>query len=72
MFLLQTHYSIPCYAGKLILTTVAENACMLKKLLGVTPQKFKPVIPNLIYQYDLYTNYESLRFSATNHELPDD
>ena len=57
--------------GKIILTTVAENREMLKGMLGVEPKAFKPSIPHLVYQYDLYTNYESQRFSVPNPEVPD-
>ena len=57
--------------GKIILTTVAENREMLKGMLGVEPTAFKPSIPHLVYQYDLYTNYESNRFSTPNPEIPE-
>uniref|UniRef100_A0A061R709 N6-adenine methyltransferase n=1 Tax=Tetraselmis sp. GSL018 TaxID=582737 RepID=A0A061R709_9CHLO len=57
--------------GKIILTTIAENRDLLADLLDVHPQMFKPSIPNLIYQYDLFTNYHSSRFSQPNPEIPD-
>lgn len=57
--------------GKIILTTVAENKDLLKRLLGVEPTAFKPSIPHLVYQYDLYTNYPSERFSQSNPEIPE-
>lgn len=31
---------------------------MLNELIGVNIKKFRPLIPNLVYQYSLYTNYE--------------
>ena len=100
--------------GKVILTTLAENADMLKCLLGAEPtvniiaaleilvtflknvfytgnclsiitvtffqpltfisclllQLFQPSIPNLVYQYSLYTNYETEVFNVKNPEIP--
>ena len=35
-------------AGKIIATTIAENAALLKDLLGVSPQPYKPCIPHLV------------------------
>ena len=77
--------------GKTILTTVAENADLLKRILDSEPrvsililqtfydfelchystQLFQPSIPNLVYQYTLFTNYESENFSRRNPEIPD-
>ena len=100
--------------GKVILTTLAENADMLKCLLDAEPtvnviaalamlitfpknvfypgnclsiitvtffqpltfilclllQLFQPSIPNLVYQYSLYTNYETEVFNEKNPEIP--
>ena len=36
--------------GKLICTTISENAVMMKRLLNVEPVNFRPSIPNLVYQ----------------------
>jgi hypothetical protein len=36
--------------GKVIASTVAENALMMDALLGAKPVAFKPSIPHLIYQ----------------------
>lgn len=58
-------------AGKVLGTTVAENAPFLNELFGCTSQAFKPSIPNLVYQYDLYTNYPSAVFSKANPEIPE-
>jgi hypothetical protein len=33
---------------------------------------FKPSIPNLVYQYRLYTNYESSTLSQLNPEIPEE
>mmetsp|Transcript_14334 Transcript_14334/g.21473 ORF Transcript_14334/g.21473 Transcript_14334/m.21473 type:complete len:187 (-) Transcript_14334:149-709(-) len=57
--------------GKVIGTTVFENAEFLKGLLGLTPTNFLPSIPHLVYQYNLFTNYPSRTFSEKNHEVAD-
>lgn len=57
--------------GKVIITSIAENAPMLEELLGVRPTAFKPSIPHLVYQYNLYTNYDSARFAVPNPEIPE-
>jgi len=57
--------------GKVILTTVIENAPLLEELLGAKPQAFMPSIPNLVYQYNLYTNYDSRVFAVKNPEIPE-
>jgi len=40
-------------------TTVAENHDILRRLLGVSQAKFRPSIPNLVYQYDTFINFDS-------------
>jgi hypothetical protein len=57
--------------GKVVLTTVIENAELLKEILGATPTTFQPSIPNLVYQYNLFTNYPSETFSKRNPEIPE-
>lgn len=57
--------------GKIIVTTLSENEEMMAELLGVKPQRFQPSIPHLVYQYKLYTNYNSPRFAVANPEVPD-
>lgn len=57
------------HAGKIILSTIEENAEMLKGLLEVEPQLFAPSIPHLVYQYALFTNYPSTYLSSLNPEL---
>ena len=37
--------------GKVICTTISENAELMMRLLGVKSQVFRPSIPNLVYQY---------------------
>uniref|UniRef100_A0A7S1G4D1 Uncharacterized protein n=1 Tax=Bicosoecida sp. CB-2014 TaxID=1486930 RepID=A0A7S1G4D1_9STRA len=58
----------PC---RFLVSTIAENAEMMEELLGVKPQAFKPSIPNLVYQYNLYANYESEGLSVPNPEIPE-
>ena len=59
--------------GKLICTTIAENEKLLARLFGVTAAAYKPSIPNLCYQYDLFCNYKLGTHSVLaklNPELP--
>ena len=55
--------------GKFLLSSIDENFEMLNKLLGVTKKTFRPSIPNLIYQYSFYSNYESSRLNEVNPEI---
>lgn len=55
--------------GKLLCSTVRENQKMMAEILDVKPQTFRPSIPNLVYQYDLYTNYSSPALSQCNPEI---
>mmetsp|Transcript_27237 Transcript_27237/g.40083 ORF Transcript_27237/g.40083 Transcript_27237/m.40083 type:complete len:95 (-) Transcript_27237:224-508(-) len=50
-------------------TTVMENAPFMKRLLGVEPVKFRPSIPNLVYQYSVFTNFDSKFLNDTNPEI---
>jgi hypothetical protein len=36
--------------GRLLCTTIAENAPMMAEILGVAPTAFRPSIPHLVYQ----------------------
>ncbi|GFR41785.1 hypothetical protein Agub_g2547 [Astrephomene gubernaculifera] len=65
--------------GKVIATTVAENAELLAELLPageggsrVQPAPFRPSIPHLIYQYNLFTNFHPAVLCQTNPEIPPD
>jgi hypothetical protein len=79
--------------SKVVLTTVAENEDLLRRLFEATStvriehyllsvfdsafalikcvQNFQPSIPHLVYQYNLFTNYHSSRFSEKNPEIPE-
>ncbi|EFJ50810.1 hypothetical protein VOLCADRAFT_103866 [Volvox carteri f. nagariensis] len=59
--------------GKVLATTVAENAAMLAELLpDVRPTPFRPSIPHLIYQYNLFTNFPPAVLCHPNPEIPPD
>jgi hypothetical protein len=59
-------------AGKVIASTVAENEAMLAELLGTEACTFKPSIPHLIYQYNIFTNFPPTALAEKNPEIPDD
>jgi len=51
-------------------TTVIENRNLLSAELGVSPHRYLPSIPNLPYQYALYTNFEAAALDCANAEVP--
>jgi hypothetical protein len=55
--------------GRMLLTTIFENEQLMQKLLGCHRARFRPSIPNLIYQYSLFINYESATFAELNPEI---
>lgn len=59
-------------AGKILCSTIQENADMMKGLLDVVPQAFMPSIPHLVYQYSMYANYPTTHMAKKNPEIPDD
>jgi len=57
--------------GKILISTVNENVEMLAELFpGLERRPFQPSIPNLVYQYNLYTSYPSERMMQLNPEIP--
>eukprot|EP00746_Dinoflagellata_sp_MGD_P165724 gnl/MRDRNA2_/MRDRNA2_95166_c0_seq1.p1 gnl/MRDRNA2_/MRDRNA2_95166_c0~~gnl/MRDRNA2_/MRDRNA2_95166_c0_seq1.p1 ORF type:complete len:394 (-),score=88.13 gnl/MRDRNA2_/MRDRNA2_95166_c0_seq1:30-1211(-) len=58
--------------GHVLCTTIAENDQMMQELLEVKPVRFRPSIPNLVYQYSVYTNYTSALLDKLNPEIDDD
>jgi hypothetical protein len=40
-------------------------------MLSSYAQAFQPSIPNLVYQYNLFTNYPSTVFCKRNPEIPE-
>mmetsp|Transcript_23689 Transcript_23689/g.21052 ORF Transcript_23689/g.21052 Transcript_23689/m.21052 type:complete len:159 (+) Transcript_23689:52-528(+) len=56
--------------GGLILgSTIDENEEMLKNMLGLHRTTFRPSIPNLVYQYSFYVNYEDDACNEKNPEI---
>ena len=60
--------------GIVLAATVAENKGILNEMFGVQPTTFKPVCPNLIYQFQMYTNCPEhcTLLNKPNSEVPDD
>jgi|SaaInlStandDraft_7_1057024.scaffolds.fasta_scaffold293131_1 EEF1A lysine methyltransferase 1 len=57
--------------GKMLCSTIMENKAMMDELLQVHPVAFLPSIPNLVYQYNFYANYESEGLTEKNPEIPE-
>jgi SAM-dependent methyltransferase len=56
--------------GRVVCTTVAENASLIAELFpGAGRTEFQPSIPHLVYQYDLFCNWESVAFGQLNHDI---
>ena len=59
--------------GMIIGTTVAENAPFMNELLSCDAQVFMPSIPNLVYQYNCYANFDDAEFlGKKNPEIIED
>ena len=56
--------------GKILLSTIDENEAMLQEVLNVRRVTFRPSIPNLVYQYSFYANYEDEELDKVNPEIP--
>jgi hypothetical protein len=57
---------------RVVCTTVAENAALMAELFpGARRTRFQPSIPHLVYQYDLYCNWDAKAFSTPNPEVPE-
>jgi hypothetical protein len=54
---------------KFLCSSIAENKEMLKNLINVDIKLFQPSIPNLIYQYNFYSNYEDEELNKLNNEI---
>ena len=51
--------------GLILATTVIENSSLLKELFGneiTASSRFEPSIPNLVYQYTVFTNFVGSQF----------
>lgn len=57
--------------GKVLASTIDENKEFMNELLGVKNIAFRPSIPNLVYQYSFYTNYEDDKQAEQNPEIPE-
>ena len=57
--------------GRVLFSTVSENASLLKELLGLKELRFLPSVPHLVYQFSFFASYDSELLSASNPELPD-
>ena len=57
------------FKGNLLCSTIEENKEFMKELLDVDPIAFRPSIPNLVYQYNFYTNYEEPGQALKNPEV---
>lgn len=55
--------------GRILCTTIHENEQLLEELLHLHANVFLPSIPNLVYQYFIFTNYDSELFSIPNPEI---
>lgn len=64
--------SVDLSGGFVLLSTIGENKDMLKMTMNCDPVKFRPSIPNLVYQYNLYTNYPSRALDKLNPEIDDE
>lgn len=56
----------------ILATTVQENAGIMAELFGAREQRFKPMVPNLVYQFSLFTTFESPRLALPNPEVEED
>lgn len=57
--------------GYVFLTTVAENETIMGELFDAKPTVFKPNIPNLVYQYEIYTNCFEEHCRTLNKQNPE-
>ena len=55
--------------AKILLSTIDENEEMIKEKLNCDKKAFRPSIPNLVYQYSFYANYDDPDLDTTNLEI---
>jgi len=53
-------------------TTVMENNEIMNEFFGAKPVKYRPNIPHLVYQYDVFCNFPSHELSRENPEFLSD
>ena len=51
-----------------IATTVNENMALMESLFDCRPVSFRPMIPHLVYQYSVFTNFSSSVLDNENSE----
>lgn len=68
----ETLRSVVVPRGKLLLSTIPEHEGYLYVLLGCSQPRFRPSIPNLIYQYSFYVNYPSAPLAQLNPEIDEE
>ena len=56
--------------GLVLASTIDENEGFMNELLGCQRRQFRPSIPNLVYQYSLYSNFDSDGLNSLNPEIP--
>ena len=54
---------------KIIACSIAENKENLNKLLGLNIKTFQPSIPHLVYQYNIFANYDDEELDKKNPEI---
>lgn len=54
---------------KVLSCSIAENEKFLDEFLSLKRKEYQPSIPNLVYQYSFYSNYDDERLNQTNDEL---
>jgi len=54
---------------KILLSSISENKVLVKNLLEVEMRNYQPSIPNLIYQYNFFSNYEDEELNKFNEEI---
>ena len=56
---------------KIIACSIAENKDKLKNLLNLEMKNFQPSIPHLVYQYNIFANYDDEELNKKNPEIPE-
>ena len=51
------------------MSSIDENKDMLNDLLGVGIKNYRPLIPNLVYQYSFFSNYDNEQLNELNPEV---
>lgn len=55
--------------SKILVSSIDENAEMLKKLINVDKKTYRPSIPHLVYQYSFFANYADEQLDKINEEI---